>query len=695
MYVKFGDHMTNDVKKRIDLFAGEIKRHQDLYYKRALPEISDKEYDSLFEELLSLEKRYPEYAASDSPTKRIGSDLDNEFPEVPHSYPMLSLDKVYTEKELIEWMEKVGKDLSGPLCFVVEEKVDGSTIVLRYEEGMLVRAVTRGDGFVGNDITENVRTIRDIPLRLKEPVTAVFRGEIYLNLSDFERLNREVDNIYANPRNLAAGSLRRKKSAEVSKIPLRSFVYEGFLGDRSMKEHLLVLHRLSALGFRVGRDIGCFTSGNGFDREDIFKAHLEWVRGGFSDLESYIGRKLEERGSLDYEIDGLVVKVDDYSVRERLGFTSHHPRWAMAFKFEAPQAVSVIKEIEVQVGRTGRVTPVARIEPVGISGTTVRNVTLHNQDYVTSLDVAVGDGVAVSRRGDVIPAVEEVLEKNTVGNRTYELPDSCPVCSTMLVVDGAHHFCPNRSCPARVYGRLSFFAGRGQMDIENLGGETIRQLMALGLVSDIPDIYTFNPDDLLGHEGFAEKKVSLIREGIDKSKQKPYSTVLASLGLEEIGPKVTELLIEAGYRSIDLLIEAVKKGDSDVFTGIAGIGPKIAQKIVSQLTDPEVIELIRKLKNAGLNFSQEQETQGASLPQLFEGEVWCVTGTFESFKPRELAMEEVKRRGGRAVSAVTGKTTHLLAGRNPGSKLEKARQLGTTVVDEAEFLKRLEGSYEG
>lgn len=367
----------------------------------------------------------------------------------------------------------------------------------------------------------------------------------------------------------------------------------------------------------------------------------------------------------------------------------------MAFKFEAPQAVSVIKEIEVQVGRTGRVTPVARIEPVEISGTTVRNVTLHNRDYVTGLDVAVGDSVAVSRRGDVIPAVEEVLEKNSAGNRTYELPGRCPACSTRLIAVGAHHFCPNRDCSARVYGRLSFYAGRGQMDIENLGGETIRQLMALGLVSDIPDIYTFNPGDLLGHEGFAEKKVSLIREGIEKSKQKPYQTVLASLGLEEIGPKVSELLIEAGYGSIDLLIEAAKKGDPEVFTGIAGIGPKIAQKIVGHLTDPEVIELIGKLKNAGLNFSQEQETQGASLLQVFEGEVWCVTGTFESFKPRELAMEEVKRRGGRAVSAVTGKTTHLLAGKNPGSKLEKARQLGATIVDEDEFLKRLEGSLEG
>ena len=683
--------MSKDVKKRIAYLTREIRRHQDLYYKKAQPVISDREYDRLFDELLSLEKQYPEYAPAYSPTKRVGSDLDNEFDEVRHRFPMLSLDKVYNEGELIEWMKKVGNDLNEDLAFVVEEKVDGSTIVLHYENGILVRAVTRGDGFIGNDITENVRTIRDVPLRLTDPVTAIFRGEIYLNLSDFEKLNREVDNIYANPRNFAAGSLRRKKSSEVAKIPLRSFVYEGFFSETDINEHLLVLHLLSVLGFRVGRDIGYFSSDQVGHHEEILSAHPQWVKGSFVDLGGYIRRKMEGREALDYEIDGLVVKVDDYTVRERLGFTSHHPRWAIAFKFEAPQAVSEITAIEVQVGRTGRVTPVARIKPVRISGTTVSNVTLHNQDYVTSLDVALGDSVAVSRRGDVIPAVEEVIEKNTEGNRTFELPRRCPVCKTELVQDGAHLFCPNRNCPARVYGRLSFFVGRGQMDIENLGGETIRDLINLGLVKDIPDIYFFDPEKLLDHEGFAKKKVTLIQEGIKKSKERPYATVLASLGLDEIGPKVTELLIDAGYTSIDRLIEDARKGSPEIFTEIQGIGPKIARKIVDQLNDPEVLALIERLKEAGLRFFQEDSMADTALSQEFEGEVWCVTGTFKRFKPRELAMEEVKRRGGKVTSSVTGNTTHLLAGENPGSKLEKARQLGTTIVSEEAFIDRLEG----
>ncbi len=679
-----------EIRNLMARLASDIIQHQDLYYLSARPEISDREYDRLFDELLSIERKYPQLASSSSPTKRVGSDLDNEFPEVPHRFPMLSLDKVYTEEQLVEWIGKIHKDTDRPLSFVVEEKIDGSTIVLHYENGVLVRAVTRGDGFVGNDITENVRTIRDVPLALPEPVTAVFRGEIYLNLSDFVSLNREVDNIYANPRNFAAGSLRRKKSAEVARIPLRSFVYEGFFGDPALQEHLGVLHRISSLGFRVGKDIGFFTPKGAGSYGTVFDEHPEWVYGGLEDLPGYISEKKEGRSSLDYEIDGLVVKTDDYSVRERLGSTSHHPRWAMAFKFEAPQAVSVINAIEVQVGRTGRVTPVARIEPVGISGTTVSNVTLHNQDYIKSLDIAVGDRVAVTRRGDVIPAVEEVLEKNTGGYDTFEMPERCPSCRTALVIVGAHHFCPNRDCPARVYGRLSFFAGRGQMDIENLGGETIQKLVELGLVRDIPDIYRFDPEDLLGHEGFAEKKVALIREGVEKSRQKPFSIVLASLGLDEIGPKVTELLIEAGYSSIDRLIEDAKKGDPELFTRIEGIGPKIAQKLIDQLNDTEVTALIRGLKKAGLKLSQgEGETHRIS--DAFAGEVWCVTGSFELFKPREYAMDEVKKRGGRVMSSVTGNTTHLLAGGNPGSKLEKAKDLGVTIVTEKEFTERLKG----
>ena len=679
----------DDVKKRMEYLANEIRRHQELYYKKTQPEISDREYDALFDELLELEKKYPDIALPDSPTKRIGSDLDNEFPEVEHPFPMLSLDKVYSINELKNWIEKARNDSDYNISFTVEEKIDGSTIVLHYENGVLVRAVTRGDGYVGNDITENVKTIRDIPLRLSEPVTSIFRGEIYINREDFEKLNSEFENIYANPRNFAAGSLRRKKSSEVAKIPLRSYVYEGFYGDTSITEHIIVLHRLSELGFKVFDNIGYFSSRENDKYNDIFQTHQEWIKGTYNSIESFIEKMKRVREELPYDIDGLVVKINEYAVRDKLGYTAHHPRWAMAFKFEAPQAVSEILDIDVQVGRTGRITPVARIKPVWIAGTTVSNVTLHNQDYINSLDVAIGDSVAVSRHGDVIPAVDEVIEKNDKGNKTFKLPDKCPVCGTVLIQDGAHIFCPNRYCPARVYGRITFFVGRGQMDIENLGPETIKRLIDLGLIKDIPDIYFFNPDELLSVEGFGEKKVKLIKEGIEKSKQQPFEVVLASLGLEEIGPKVVELLINAGYDSIDKIIEAAKKKDIEIFTNIKGIGPKTAEKIIQQFNDPYILDMIEKLKSAGLKFSKEEKVEEEIYPKIFEGQVWCVTGSFDNFKPREKAMEEVKKRGGKVVSQVTGKTTHLLVGENPGSKLNKAKQVGAKLVSENEFLDML------
>jgi len=682
--------MTRDkVKKRIEYLVNEVRRHQDLYYKKAQPEISDREYDALFDELLKLERRYPDLALPDSPTKRVGSDLDNEFPEVRHPFPMLSLDKVYTIDELKSWIEKSRNDTGYDISFTVEEKIDGSTIVLHYENGILVRAVTRGDGFVGNDITENVRTIKDIPLRLSEPVTSIFRGEIYIDRKDFEKLNSQFDSIYANPRNFAAGSLRRKKSSEVAKIPLKSYVYEGFYGDVSIKEHLKVLHKLTELGFRVFDDVGYFSSTIKKEYDNIFKKHTGWVRGTYRDIDNFIIRMKEVRDKLPYDIDGLVVKINEYPIRDKLGYTAHHPRWAMAFKFEAPQAVSEILDIDVQVGRTGRITPVARIKPVWIAGTTVSNVTLHNQDYINSLDVAIGDVVAVSRHGDVIPAVDEVIEKNDKGNKTFRLPEECPVCGSKLIQDGAHLFCPNRNCPARIYGRISFFVGRGQMDIENLGPETVKKLIELGLIKDIPDIYFFNPDDLLGVEGFAEKKVKLIKEGIEKSKEQPFEVVLASLGLEEIGPKVVELLIEAGFDSIDKLIKTAKKKKPDIFTKIQGIGPKTAEKIIQQFNDPYILDMIEKLKKAGLKFSKGKKEKEEEYSKIFEGQVWCITGSFKNFKPRETAMEEVKKRGGKVVSQVTGKTTHLLVGENPGSKLEKASQVGAKLVTEEEFLKML------
>jgi DNA ligase (NAD+) len=697
--------IPDNPKDRIDFLVSELRRHQDLYYKKAMPEISDREYDRLFDELLELEKKHPHLARPDSPTKRVGSDLERDFPEVPHPSPMLSLDKVYTKDELGEWMDKAGRETSRPPSFVIEDKVDGSTIVLHYENGVLARAVTRGDGLVGNDITDNVKTIRDLPLRLTEPVTAHFRGEIYIDKDDFERLNREVDNIYANPRNFAAGSLRRKKSSEVARIPLRSFVYEGTFGT----EHIELLDRLPRLGFRVCGAVGFFSAEAEEGRYASLGAeHPEWVIGPVSRAGEFVESRMRARKTVKYEVDGVVVKLNDYRHRERLGSTTHHPRWAIAFKYEAPQSVSEITGIEVQVGRTGRVTPVARIKPVRISGSTVSNVTLHNQDYITSLEVAVGDKVSVSRRGDVIPAVEEVVEKNDRGNPVYRLPPDCPSCGTVLTREGAHTFCPNRSCPARVYGRVAFFVGRGQMDIENLGPETVKRLLDLGLVGDIPDLYLFDPDALLGVEGFGEKKVALIREGIEKSKSRPYASVIASLGLDEVGPRVADLLIESGYDSIDLLLETAHRRDPEAFTRIEGIGPKIAERIIEQLNDPAILGMIGRLREAGLRFAREKtprESRAApgsqgehgeapaepGLPRTFKGEVWCVTGSFARFKPREKAMEEVIARGGKYSPSVTGKTTHLLAGAQPGGKLNKAKKLGVKIVSEAEFLARLRG----
>jgi len=695
-----------EIQKRITFLVSEVSRHQDLYYKKAAPEITDREYDALFDELTDLEKKYPAFALPDSPTKRVGSDLDNEFPEIRHPFPMLSLDKVYTPLELEKWIDKIEGEQE--VSFVVEEKIDGSTIVLHYEDGLLVRAVTRGDGFVGNDITENIKTVRDIPLRLRAMVTSVFRGEIYITKPDFEKLNREYENVYANPRNFAAGSLRRKKSSEVARVPLRAFMYEGLSDEEGMNEHVHVLHRLSELGFVVG-SVGFFKPGSRGESdarpgeghaeagapaeasagyEGIFHAHPDWTSGSLEDMDAYIRKKMSERGKIPHEIDGLVAKVNEYTVRDALGYTAHHPRWAIAYKFEAPQAVSKILDINVQVGRTGRITPVARIKPVWISGSTVSNVTLHNQDFITSLDIAVGDTVSVSRRGDVIPAVEDVIEKNDQG-KAFRMPGRCPVCSTGIVQDGAHHFCRNRDCPARVFGRIVFFAGRGQMDIENLGAETVKKLIDLKLIRDIPDIYTFDADRLLNEEGFGEKKVALIREGIEKSKGQSFEAVLASLGLDEIGPKVVELLIDAGYRSIDELIQAAGRRDPEIFSGIQGIGPKTAEKIIAQLTDPFVLDMIDKLKKAGLQFSVSGTKEQETLPGVFEGQVWCVTGSFEHFKPRERAMDEVKKRGGRVVSSVTGALTHLLVGENPGSKLEKAKKVYAAIVYEKEFLEML------
>ena len=677
--------------------AERLRRCQYEYYVLGMPSVADAEYDALFDRLLRLEREQPDLVAPDSPTRRVGSDLSSDFPEARHTIPVLSLDKAYDASEVGAWMQKSTQSAGRPLGFVFEEKIDGAAVVLYYEAGRLARALTRGNGLVGNDVTANVRTIGAVPLRLARPVDIAVRGEIYLPRPLFDRINASMDVPYANPRNLAAGTLRRVKSAEVAKVPLDIFVWEGFLLPQP-PTHVQVLEELAALGFRLNGRIGFFAGETTGEPEllGIRERHPSWMVGRAEEYTRFLERERAQRPELAYDIDGVVVKADDMEARAELGYTGHHPKWALAYKFDAPESVTVVTAIDVQVGRTGRVTPVARVEPVRISGSTISNVTLHNQEYVDLLELSVGDTVAVSKRGDIIPAVERVLEKGwSDGGQgaapIWKMPGECPSCGTSLVRVGAHTFCPNAAdCPSQIKGRLAFFVARAQMDIENLGPETIDILVERGLIRDVADIYMLDTDALLELPGFGERKVALIREGIEASKGRPYRVLLPSLGIPELGQKVTELLADAGYRSVDDLLRIADAGDPSPLLEIHGIGEKTADRMIAELSRPEIRDRIERLREAGLRLREEgangERAATAGDEEKLAGTGWGVTGTFRSFQPRELALEEIKRRGGRVGSSVTGKTTHLLAGDGAGSKLERARQRGVTIVDEEAFL---------
>ena len=683
----------------IERLSAEIRRHEHAYYVLARPEITDAEFDGLFDTLARLEQQYPTLARMDSPARRVGSDLTQELPEVEHTVPVLSLDKAYDMADVERWMAKA-RDAAPGTAFVAEDKIDGTSILLHYRDGVLERAVTRGNGRTGNDVTANVRTIHTVPLRLAEPETLVVRGEIFIRRAAFDALNAGVETPYANARNFAAGSLRRVKSGDVATMPLEIFVYEGFMADPP-PTHTELLAHLSLLGFRINPGtVVIRDDADGSPNAD--QPEFEVIDA--ASTAKYVADRAAARPDLPYDIDGLVLKVDRLATREAMGSTDHHPRWAVAVKFDAPEGVSVVRSIEIQIGRTGRVTPVARIDPVPIAGSTIANVTLHNQDYVDSLELAVGDTVAVSKRGDVIPAVERVLEKDQSGEPVWRMPAECPSCGSALTVQGAHSFCPNPACPDQVRGRLRFFVARDQMDIAGLGPATIDLLVDRGWVRDIADLYRFDPQRLLGEEGFGEKSVAALAAGIEASKAKPFAIVLPALGLPELGPKVAELLLQAGFRDIDGLYAAVDGGDPEVFTGIDGIGERTADSIMRQLGKPDPLTgsrmatwratprgLIAALRARGLRFAVDpSDPLGADGAgdgeQPFAGQTWCITGSFEAFKPRARAADEIRARGGAVTGAVSGATTHLLAGSGGGSKVTKAREAGVEIVDEQAFL---------
>ena len=681
-----------DVKSEMEKLVKKLSEYQRAYYVDSKPLVSDMEYDRLYDELVKLEKENPELVLPDSPTHRVGSDLTNDFPEFRHTIPVLSLDKAYSRDEVVSFMEKTIAKQQKDLSFVAEEKIDGISMVLYYEKGLLVRGVTRGNGEVGNDVTVNIRTIGSVPLRLSEDIDIAVRGEVFLSKESFLAVNSKLDDDKkaANPRNLAAGTVRRQKSSEASLVPLDMFCYEGFWSDsdKEPNSHLEILSYLKRLGFKINPHIACFSESREKSEKMLQDAGLEGRAYSFSQMQDYIDFKTSERKTLEYEIDGLVFKVNEIKVREMLGYTEHHPRWAIAYKFESPQAVSRLLGVSVQVGRTGRITPVAELEPVALGGSTIRRATLHNQEYIDSLELAIGDTVSIVKRGDVIPQVEDVIEKNEEGNTTYKISMHCPCCNTPLKEDGAHLFCPNPDCPDQVIGLLSFFASRTQMDIETLGPKTIKQFYEEGLLKKIEDIYSADYSSLIGKKGIGEKTISAIEESVEESKKQPFKIVLSSLGINEIGKKSAEILISGGFDSI----EKLEKATPEELVKVDGIGDKTASIITSSFKNPRLLETIENLKKAGIHMSAaEDEVDSESYEQSLEGTVWCVTGSFEHFNPRSKAMEEVEKRGGRTVSSVTGKTTHLLAGKGGGSKLKDAERLGVKIVDEEEFLKILGG----
>lgn len=658
--------------------------HQQAYYVAGRPTVSDLEYDRLFDRLVELETQYPALKHPNSPTSRVGSDLASDLPESPHTVPVLSLDKAYAVSELEEWARKTAKNAGEALTAVLEEKMDGVSIVLYYVGGQLERAVTRGNGRIGNEVTANVRTLRSIPLRLSQPWTVAVRGEIFLPKDKFAGLNAALDEPYANPRNLAAGTIRRKNSAEVAKVPLAIYCYEGFF-EPPLRTHVEALAALRQEGFPLNPNLAVFC-----DQPEALEPgqkqaldRLQTSVQPWAELSAVVARRAEARNSLAYEIDGLVLKVDNLAVRDSLGYTGHHPRWAIAFKFESPQGLTVVEDVFVQVGRTGRVTPVARVRPVQVSGSTITFITLHNQAYIDSLELGVGDEVVISRRGDVIPALERVVESHS--EHVWQFPGDCPSCRTALVLDGAHHFCPNPDCPDQVRGRIAFFVGKGQMDIETLGPETLDVLMARGLVRDLPDLYTCDFDSLKDVPGFGERKIALLKEGVAASRQRPFQTVLASLGVPDLGKKLAELLIGAGFLDIDAILAALDQPEQ--LLAIHGLGEKTIQTLSRELRDPRVLARIAGLRAAGLAFAAEAPSGPQS--EALAGTSWCVTGSFAAFNPRSKAEDEIKARGGKVVSAVSGNTTHLLAGEKAGSKLQKAGELGVTIVTEDEFVRLL------
>lgn len=656
-----------DVLKRINEIREKLEEHSYKYYVLDNPSISDYEYDMLMNELKKLEKEHPEYITPSSPTQRVGGKPLKEFTQVTHAVPMLSLQDVFSFEELKEWENRV-KASVGDVSYVVELKIDGLSVSLLYENGELIRGATRGDGSIGEDVTQNIRTIKSIPLRIKDKALLEVRGEVYMPREAFERLNAQREELeqqtFANPRNAAAGSLRQLDSRITSERSLGIFVFniQRYEGE-SIKSHKEGLDYLESLGFRVSPKRVVYKN-----IEDVIEAIKE------------IG---ETRGELSFDIDGIVIKVDEIDKRDILGQTAKTPRWAVAYKFPAEKKKTKVIDIILQVGRTGAITPTAILEPVRIAGSTVSRATLHNEDYINEKDIRIGDSVIIQKAGEIIPEVVEVVLDDRDGNEViFKMPESCPACGGEVIREEGEAAlrCTNMSCPAQLKRSIIHFASRDAMNIDGLGPQIISLLMDNDLIKDAADLYYLRFDDIVKLERMGKKSSEKLLNAIEITKKNNIEKFIFGLGIRYIGNKAGKNLSKA-FKSIDKLMNA----SYEELTAVEEIGDKMAQSIVSFFKEEHNKKLIEKFREAGVNFTYISD---ASENKMFEGMTFVLTGALEKFTRNE-ASELIEKHGGKVSSSVSKKTTYVLAGEDAGSKLKKAQELDVMVISEEDFEKMI------
>ena len=664
-----------DVKNRIKEISDLLNKYNYEYYILDKPSVSDSEYDRLMQELVSLEEKYPEYKLDSSPTSRVGSDVVSNFKKVVHKRPMLSLGNVFNESDIIKFDERIKKEGFNP-TYVCELKIDGLAISLTYENGVLVGGTTRGDGKVGEDITSNVKTIKAIPLKLTKDIDIEVRGEIFIDKKEFDRVNKERREKgleqFQNCRNLASGSVRQLDSRVTAERNLNNFIYHlPNPLDYGLHKHSEALLFMKELGFNVN------------EKRKICKSIEEVL--------SFIEEITEIRDTLDYDIDGIVIKVDDIKMQENLGYTARSPKWATAYKFPAEKVTTRLTDIIFTVGRTGKITPNAMLEPVRVAGSTIRKATLHNEDYVVSKDIRIGDIVVIQKAGDVIPEVVKVdLDRRDKVLPEFKMIDKCPVCNTLLVRKGdeANHYCPNTLCDARKASVLIHFASRKAMNIDGLGDRIIEDYYNFGYLTDIPSIYELKKykDELQSLEGFGEKKVDNLLDAIEKSKQASLEKLLFVLGIRHFGEK-SALIIAKKFKTMDNIMKLT----FDDLVDITDIGEVMAKSIIEYFSNPENITLIKKLKELGLNMTY----LGKELKEdtNFLNKKFVITGTI-SVMPRDTLKEEIALRGGDVSMSVSKKTDVVIVGDSPGSKYEKAKSLGIEIWNEDKLLEFLGGNNE-